>query len=82
MGIELIDESEEDLINLQENFPNDADKCCSKMFQLWRKKSKDVTWKRFVEALRVPGIEMFELANKIESQLIIGMCVLVKNLHH
>ena len=52
------------------------------MFQLWRKKSQDVTWKRFVEALRVPGIEMFELANKIESQLIIGMCVLAKNLHH
>ena len=75
--MELIDNSESELNNLQENFPKDADKCCSKMFQLWLKRCGGATWNQLVQALRVPGIEMFELANKIESMLLTGMRISV-----
>ena len=75
LGVELINDSVNELNNLQEDFPKDAGKCCSKMFQLWLKKSNNATWNQLIEALRVPNIEMFELANKIESMLFLGMYI-------
>ncbi|XP_065907923.1 uncharacterized protein [Dysidea avara] len=73
LGVELINDSANELNNLQENHPKDAEKCCSKMFQLWLKKCSEATWNQLIKALRVPGIEMFELANKIESMLLMGV---------
>ena len=73
LGVELINDSANELNNLQENHPKDAEKCCSKMFQLWLKKCSEATWNQLIKALRVLGIEMFELANKIESMLLMGM---------
>ncbi|XP_065908030.1 uncharacterized protein [Dysidea avara] len=70
LGVELINDSANELNNLQENHPKDAEKCCSKMFQLWLKKCSEATWNQLIKALRVLGIEMFELANKIESMLL------------
>ena len=75
LGVELINDSVNELNNIQEDFPKDAEKCCSKMFQLWLKKSNSATWNHLIEALRVPNIEMFELANKIESMLFLGMYI-------
>ena len=71
LGIELLsNEDVEELNTIRKNYPNDAGACCTEMFQLWLKKETRATWKKLMEALKAPGIEMNQLANKIEQMLI------------
>ena len=58
-----------ELSTIRNNHPNDAGACCTEMFQLWLKKEPKATWKKLMEALKAPGIEMNQLANKIEQIL-------------
>ena len=70
LGIELLsNEDVEELSTIRNNHPNDAGACCTEMFQLWLKKEPKATWKKLMEALKAPGIEMNQLANKIEQIL-------------
>ena len=71
LGIELL--SEEDvqaLDEIQNNYPRDASKCCTKMFQLWLERQPGASWRQLIQALREPNIEMNELADTIEQKLI------------
>lgn len=70
LGIELLEnEDVEELNVIRNNHPNDAGTCCTEMFQLWLRKQPKATWKQLIQALKQPGIEMNELANKIEQIL-------------
>ena len=70
LGIELLsNEDVEELSTIRNNHPIDAGTCCTEMFQLWLKKEPKATWKKLMEALKAPGIEMNQLANKIEQIL-------------
>ena len=71
LGIELLSNDDiEELNTIRSNYPKDANACCTEMFQLWLKKeSRQATWKKLIEALKAPGIEMNQLADKIEQML-------------
>ena len=71
MGVELL--SEEDvqaLDEIQNNYPKDANTCCTKMFKLWLDRQPEASWRQLIQALREPNIELKELANIIEQKLI------------
>jgi len=72
LGIELLDDECCDQLNtIKKDNPNDIDMCCSRMFQLWRRKSEKPSWKIFIRALR--KVEMDDLARKIKSLFYAGM---------
>ena len=72
LGIELLDDECYDELNtIIKNNPNDINMCCSRMLQLWLRKSKKPSWKNFIRALR--KIEMDDLAYQIESLFNAGL---------
>ena len=66
LGVQLLDdESYHELNTIKENYPKNINECCSRMFQLWLRKSKQPSWKKLIRALK--NIGMDNLAHAIES---------------
>jgi len=42
---------------------------CREMLELWVEKKPKATWNQLIEALRMPGIELNAVADKIEEML-------------
>ena len=70
LGLELLEQEDEDeLGEIETNYPNDRSECYKKMFQLWLRKYADkATWDQLIQALRV--VDLNTLANKVERMLI------------
>jgi len=70
LGIELLEVDLKTLDEIQNNYPRDANMCCTRMFQLWLDGQPGASWRQLLQALKEPNIGMYELANKIEQKLI------------
>ena len=76
IGVELLDESDEAMLNvIKKNFPGDINKCAAEMLQLWLDRQPEASWGQLLETLREPNIKLNVLAAKIESMLSEGMCI-------
>lgn len=71
LGLEQLDpEHEAELHAIKINNPADVQKCCGEMMQLWLEKCPTATWNQLLEALRAPGIELMDLASKLQRKLL------------
>jgi len=69
LGIELLEvEDLKTLDKIQNNYPRDADACCTRMFQLWLDRQPEASWRQLIQALR--ELKMNELASTIALNLI------------
>ena len=68
LGLELLEQEDEDELNsIESSNPNDVNKCCKEMFQLWLRKCTNATWKQLIQALK--EVELNNLATTIEGML-------------
>ena len=79
----LEQKDEEELNQIQIDNPNDGNKCCKEMFQLWLRKCPNATWNhrystrrveylwwnQLIKALEEPSIELNKLASTIKELL-------------
>ena len=71
LGIELLDNSQVDeLNNIKANNQNDVEKGCLDMFECWLKTHSTASWKKLVDALRKPGVDMNTVAATLESNFL------------
>ena len=68
LGLELLEQEDEEKLDEIENNNSDTKKCCTKMFQLWLSKYEDeATWNNLIKALR--EVDLRSLATRIEKML-------------
>ena len=78
LGIMLVEEDKEgQLENIKANYHNVTD-CCFEMFRYWIQTQPKASWHQLVEALRVPGIEMNDVAESVKKRFI-GLLLLKYN---
>ena len=68
LGLELLEQEDEETLYQIKINNNDVKVCCKEMFQFWLRKCIDPTWNKLIEALK--GIELNNLATKIEGMLL------------
>jgi len=70
VGLELLEpEDENKLDEIQTNKGGNVSECCTDMLHLWLQKQPYATWNQLIDALKSPGVEMFDVASKIEGML-------------
>jgi len=70
VGLELLDpEDENQLDTIGASKGGNLNDCCGDMLHLWLKKQPNATWNQLIEALKSPGIELYDVAAKIEGML-------------
>jgi len=70
LGVELLEADDVATLDAirSERLPDDS--ACTRMFTFWLNKQPTATWNQLIEALRQPGIELNDLATKIERMLL------------
>ena len=70
LGIDLLDNNDVSALNtIRSQYPNDINKCCTEMFQLWLKKQPTASWNQLINSLKKDHIGLNHLATKIEQLL-------------
>jgi len=70
IGLELLEpEDENKLDEIETNKGGNVNECCGDMLHLWLQKQPYATWNQLIDALKSPGVEMFDVASKIEGML-------------
>ena len=70
VGLELLEpEDESKLDEIQTDKGGNVNECCGVMLYLWLQKQPYATWNQLIDALRSPGVELFDVASKIEEML-------------
>ena len=70
IGLELLEQKDENAVKIIKNNPGDISKYCTEMLELWLNKSPNATWNQLIEAIKAPGIELNDAASKIEGMLL------------
>jgi len=71
LGVELLEADDVATLDAIRSEPkSDNSTCCTRMFTIWLNKQPTATWNQLIEALRQPGIELNDLATKIEQMLL------------
>ena len=71
IGVELLEKKDiEKLDIIKMNNAGDATECCGEMLQLWLRRQPKASWNQLIEVLRAPGIELNDVASKIERMLV------------
>lgn len=71
LGVYLLPEEDcKELDIIESHHQTDVNFCCTQMFQLWLRKQPTASWNQLIESLRQPGIQMDQLATKIEQMLV------------
>ena len=73
VGVELLDpdyEPEKMLHVIKTNNAGNVKECCGEMLRLWLDKHPTATWDQLLKALRAPGIELNDLASKVQRKLL------------
>ena len=61
LGVELLDDCDQgELDTIEQKFPLNAKRCCTKMFQLWLSRCTSASWDDFIHALQ--AIELSNVA--------------------
>lgn len=71
VGIELLKQNGEKALRIiKANNAGNASECCAEMLQLWLDRQPEATWNQLIEALRSPGVQLNDVACKIEGMLL------------
>ena len=71
LGIDLFEVDDiESLNTVRSEHPTDINVCCTTMFQLWLRKQPKASWNQLIDSLRQPGIDLNNLASKINQMLL------------
>ena len=62
------------LLNIEENYPRDVQRCCSEMFECWLRIDTEATWDKLITALK--EINQYQLAAKIEKDVLKGISLI------
>ena len=72
LGIQLLNEEQCAKLNIiKDNHPQDAEKCCTEMFEYWLRVDVDASWNKLITALKM--IDEIALAEKIETDVLRGL---------
>ena len=72
LGVQLLDEeSVYKLKNIEKNYPNDVEKCCSEMLEYWIETDPEASWDTLIDALDQCGQNV--LAAKIKMDILEGI---------
>ena len=63
-------EEENYLYIIEKNNAKNVCEACKDMLKLWLQKKPEATWSKLINAVRAPGIEMNDVACKIEEMLL------------
>ena len=70
IGLELLHSRDETCLRLIKSSKREKIECCAEMLELWLDRQPDASWNQLIDALRSPGIELFDVASKLEGMLI------------
>jgi len=71
LGIELLEADDvRKLNNIRSEHPADLDSCSAKLFELWLDTQPTASWNQLIKSLRQPGVDLGNLATKIEQMLL------------
>ena len=69
IGVMLLAEKQKSqLEHIRYDHCSDIKRCCSEMFDYWRRSHPQCNWCELVEALKSPGVELHAFAEKIENK--------------
>ena len=80
LGVQLLDYATGVLDVIKADHPNDANKCCTVMFEKWLMLKPDASWNQLVTALTNLGLN--SLAANLRSHLQTGKILLSLHIHH
>ena len=66
LGIALLDDSQVTQLRTIKSNNNEVTRCCIEMLMYWLETHPSATWNNLREALMTPGVEMNNVATKIE----------------
>lgn len=71
LGAELLEDDDDIAVlnTIQCEFTTDIDTCCTKMFELWLERDPMASWNQLIKSLRLPSVNLNELATRIELML-------------
>ena len=70
VGVELLKQKGKEVLRVIEtDNAGNVNKCCTKMLELWLDRQPEATWNQLIEALRSPGIQLNDVASKLERML-------------
>ena len=67
LGIVLMGQDAVYVLDIIINHPNCIERCCSRMFTVWRQRTPKASWKQLIEALK--EVELTQLASELEELL-------------
>ena len=71
VGIQLLEDSYVfNLKIIEEDHPNDVEKCCHKMLQYWLKVDDEANWNKLIYSLEI--IHLYVAAARIKQDILIG----------
>lgn len=70
LGIQLLNPTNESIFDIiEEDHPKNIIACCKSMLQKWLDMKTDATWNQILNALRSSCVQLYYLADEIESKL-------------
>jgi len=57
---------------IDQNYPRDAEACCTEMFTAWLRSDTKASWAKLVDALKAPDVGLHVLAEDIARQFGVG----------
>ena len=69
LGLELLEPGDEHQLRLIKSNKLGKDESCREMLDLWTDRQPNASWNQLIDALRSPGVEMNNVASKIQNLL-------------
>jgi len=69
IGLELLHPRDEIYLKSIRTGKHETIESCTKMLDLWLDRQPNATWNQLIDALRSPGVELFDVASTIEDLL-------------
>ena len=69
LGIELLDEDQLIQLDIIKFNNHEVTRRCAEMFLFWLSTHSTATWQDLVDALKAPGIELYDVATMVENGL-------------
>ena len=73
LGIELLDEDQSTQLDIIKTNNNEVTRRCGEMFLFWLNTHPNATWQNLVDALKAPGVELNDVAAKVETHFNVGL---------
>ena len=74
LGKELLDEDQLTQLDIiKTNYNIQVNRCCAEVILFWLRSYSTATWQDLIEALKAPGVELNDVAARVEKQCSNGL---------